>query len=146
MRSGGNVDSDVGFAKSFDKLIYLPKVVVAALIQCVEEDSNFDRLGALYEQFKNGISTRAIVADFDVLINNLEIGVIFLSWPRDLFEKGSCHFVHRLCCRLFQVEVNINWEYVRLLQVFDSSGPGLSENSKSKTHVKFDFPAPASYR
>ena len=136
MRSGGNVDSDVGFAKRFDELIYLPKVVVVALIQCVEEDSNFDRLGALYEQLNDGISVRSIVANLDVLINNLEIGAIFVGWPRNLLEKASRHFVRRLCCGLFQVEVNINRENVRLLQVFDSSGPGLSENSKNNKNSR----------
>jgi len=132
MRSGGNVDSNVGFVKRFDKLIYLPKVVVIALIQCIEEDSNFDRLGALYEQLNDGISAWSIVANLDVLINNLEIGAIFVGWPCNLLEKASCHFVRRLCCVLFQVEVNINRENIRPLQVLDSSGPGLLENSKNK--------------
>ena len=115
MRSGGHVDSDVGFAKHFNELVDLSKLFVAALIQCVEEDSNFDRLGALYEQLNDGISAWSIVANLDVLINNLEIGSIFVGWPRNLLEKASRHFVRRLCCGLFQVEININWENVRFL-------------------------------
>jgi len=142
MRSGGHVDSDVGFAKHFNELVDLSKLFVAALIQCVEEDSNFDRLGALYEQLNDGISAWSIVANLDVLINNLEIGSIFVGWPRNLLEKASRHFVRRLCCGLFQVEVNINRENIRLLQVFDSSGPGLSENSKNKNSRQVRFPSP----
>ena len=98
MMSSGDVDSDVGFPKPLNKLVYLPKLIVTALIQCVEEHSNFDMLCALYEQFNERIPLWSIAADFDVVINDFKIGAIFLRRPRNLPEKAGCHAVRRLCC------------------------------------------------
>ena len=122
-------NTDVGLAKPFNELKDLPKFVVPALIQSVEENSNVDRLGALYEKLDDSVLTWSISTDLDVLINGFEIGPIFLRRPCDLLEKAACYVVGSLCFCLFQVEVIIQGDNVRSFQVFDSRGPILLESS-----------------
>ena len=126
-----NINSDVGLAKFLNELKYLPKLVVSTLIQCVEQNSNVEGLGALYEHLNHGVLSWSIGIDIDLVIYGFEIGPIFVRGPRDLLEKAGYYIVRCLCCScsLFQVEVNINWDDIRSFQVFDSSGPGLLENS-----------------
>jgi len=122
-----DINTDIGGAKFLNELIYLPKFVIPALIQRVEENSNIDGLGALYEELNNGIVKWSIATDMDIVIYGFEIGPIFVMGHRDLLEKAGCYVVGRLCCSLFQVEVDINWDNIRSFKVFDSSGTGLLE-------------------
>ena len=114
MRPRCDINSDVGLAKFLNELKYLPKLVVPALIQCVEQNSNVEGLGALYEHLNHGVLSWSISVDIDLVVYGFEIGTIFVRRPHDLLEKAGCYIVRRLCCScsVFQVEVNINWDNI----------------------------------
>jgi len=124
MWSSRRVHSNIGLAKAFDEIVDLAELMFAALVQCIKQYSNFNRLCALFEQVDDRLLMRPVLVDVDFLINILEIRAVFFWRPRDLLQKTGCNFVRGLLLHLFQVKKNVNWQNVLgCFQVVNGCGP-----------------------
>src|SRR5271155_2325538 len=99
MWSSGHVYPNIGLAKTFDEFVYLPKLALAALVQCIKQHSNFNLLRALFEEVHDGLLRWPVLVDVDRVIKNFEIRAVFLWRPCDLLQKTGRNFVRRLCLR-----------------------------------------------